>query len=243
MEWKNQAIILGSKKFGETNCILEVMTREYGRHLGLVYGGSTRSKRYMLQPGNLIQVKWRARLAEHLGCFSVEPIELRAANLIDLPHAVLGVQVMACLVRLLPERDPHPLLYDALSIILDNIADPMTVGATIVRFELELLKELGFGLDLSKCAATGSIEELIWVSPKSGKAVSKNAGEPYIKKLLPLPPFLQPNSQNITISPKMIEQAFALTSYFLSQRIYQPRGINWPEEKERFLNVLLAALR
>ena len=243
MEWKNQAIILSTKKFGESNCILEVMTREYGRHLGLVYGGSTRNKRYMLQPGNLLQVKWRARLEDHLGCFTVEPIQLRAANLINLPHAVLGVQVMACLVRLLPERDPHPLLYDALSIILDNLSDPLTVGATIVRFELELLKELGFGLDLSKCAATGSNDELIWVSPKSGKAVSKAAGEPYTNILLPLPSFLRPDSHNVEINSKMIEQAFSLTSYFLSQRIYQPRGLNWPEEKERFLNVLLTALR
>ena len=243
MEWKNQAIILGTKKFGESNCILEVMTREYGRHLGLVYGGSTRNKRYMLQPGNLIEVKWRARLADHLGCFSVEPTHLRAANLINLPHAVLGIQVMACLMRLLPERDPHPLLYDALAIILDNIDDPMSVGATIVRFELELLKELGFGLDLSKCAATGEIEELVWVSPKSGKAVSKAAGEPYTNVLLPLPPFLRPNSRNISVSAEMIEQAFVLTSYFLSQRIYQPRGLNWPEEKERFINVLLATLK
>lgn len=238
MEWSSPAIVLGTRKHGENNCILEVMTSERGRHLGLVRGGRSPKKQPTLQPGNHVDVIWRARLTEHLGNFTVEPTKMRAADLMQHPVGLLGVQVLACLLRLLPERDPHPALYDALEIILDNLSEPVIAGATMVRFELQMLKELGFGLDLDACAATGINEELVWVSPKSGRAVSRSAGEPYADRLLPLPAFLRPNALVVDIDSQMMRDAFALSGFFLTRHVYQPRGLKWPDERDRFLKAL-----
>ncbi|MEP3279725.1 MAG: DNA repair protein RecO [Stappiaceae bacterium] len=238
MEWNSPAVVLGTRKLGENDCILEVMTSERGRHLGLVRGGRSRKKQPALQAGNHIDVIWRARLSDHLGYFTVEPMKMRAADLMNRPVGLLGVQVLASLLRLLPERDPHPALYKALEIILDNLSEPVVAGATLVRFELQMLKELGFGLDLDACAATGINEELIWVSPKSGRAVSRSAGEPFADRLLPLPAFLRPNALVGDIDHAAMREAFELSGFFLSRHVYQPRGLAWPEERDRFLKAL-----
>lgn len=178
MQWSDEAIILGIRRHGESSVIAEVMTPGHGRHLGLVRSGRSRTMQPVLQPGNSVEVSWRARLDEHLGEFRVEPLQLRAASLIETATSVYGIQALGALLRLLPERDPHPHLYEALAVIVDHLQDPADAGELFVRFELAVLNDLGFGLDLSRCGATGARSELVYVSPKSGRAICREAGAP-----------------------------------------------------------------
>src|SRR5262245_5341299 len=164
------------------------MTREHGRHLGLVRGGAGTRLKPVLQPGNSLAATWRARLDEHLGYYTVEGLELRAASFLGVAHAVYGVTHLAALCRLLPERDPHEQVFEALDLALARLGDPAEVAVLVARFELQLLAELGFGLDLSACAATGELADLVYVSPKSGRAVSRAAGAAWRDRLLRCPP-------------------------------------------------------
>ncbi|MBD8553104.1 DNA repair protein RecO [Rhizobium sp. CFBP 8762] len=242
MQWQDQAIILGVKRQGETSVIAEIMTRARGRHLGLVRGGRSRTMQPVLQPGNEVDVTWRARLDEHLGAFQIEPVQLRAARLMETATAVFGVQAMGALLRLLPERDPHPHLYDALNVILDNLHDPADAGELFVRFELAVLNDLGFGLDLLQCAATGVRSDLVYVSPKSGRAVSREAGEPWADKMLTLPGFLTAGAAKAA-NPESLSDAFKLTGYFLTRHVYEPRGIDISSARNGFVEAALKALR
>ena len=158
MEWRDEGIILGTRRHGETSAILEVMTRAHGRHLGLVRGGRSRKQQPVLQAGNRVDLLWRARLDEHLGTFQVEALDLNAARLFDSAAAIYGLQTLAGHLRLLPERDPHERLYETLGLVIDHLDDPHAAGELVVRFEIMMLDELGFGLDLSECAATGARE-------------------------------------------------------------------------------------
>src|SRR6516164_268320 len=155
MQWTDEAIVLGVKRHGETSVILELMTLERGRHLGLVRGGVGTRLRGVLQPGNALRATWRARLDEHLGNYTVEGINLRAAGFLAAAHAVHGVTHLAALCRLLAEREPHAGIHVALEAILDVLDDPAAVAPMVARFELAFLGELGFGLDLASCAVTG----------------------------------------------------------------------------------------
>ena len=156
MEWSDEAIVLGTRRHGEANVILEALTRLHGRHLGLVRGGGGSRMRAILQPGNSASVTWRARLDEHLGHFAVEGLRLRAGDLLGIRHAVYAMTHLAALVRLLPERDPHEGVFETLESLLDHIATPSEAAVLLVHFELQMLSELGFGLDLTSCAATGA---------------------------------------------------------------------------------------
>src|SRR5689334_6598392 len=182
MQWTDEGIVVGVKRHGEANAILELMTRTHGRHLGLVRGGFGSRMKPILQPGNSVAATWRARLDEHLGTYTVEPVRLRTASMFAAHHALFGVTHLAALARLLPERDPHASIYEALEAILDRIDDAAAVARDVARFELRMLAELGVGLDLTSCAATGVTSQLIYVSPKSGRAVSRDAGEPWRDK-------------------------------------------------------------
>ena len=155
MQWSDEGIVLGTKRHGEASAILELMTREHGRHLGLVRGGTGRMMRPVLQTGNLVNVVWRARLDQHLGQFVVEGLNLRAAALLTKSHAVYGATHLAALCRLLPERDPHPEIVPMVETVLDHMDDPSVASAMLVQFELHMLSELGFGLELDSCALTG----------------------------------------------------------------------------------------
>lgn len=239
MEWTDDGIVLGTRKHGEANAIVELLTRAHGRHLGLVRGGGASRLRPTLQPGNVLHVVWRARLDEHLGYYTVDALDLRAGKLLGAAHAVYAVTHLAALVRLLPERDPHESTYEALDVIIDHLDDPHDAAARIVRFELDMLSELGFGLDLMSCAATGTTDDLIYVSPKSGRAVSGSAGEQWKEKLLRLPAFLH-NEGAATPSAAEIADAFALTGFFLAHHAFEPRGLNLADARAHFI---AAALR
>ena len=241
MQWTDEAVILGVRRHGENSVIAEVMTRERGRHLGLIRSGRSRTMQPVLQPGNKVEVTWRARLDEHLGEFRVEPLHLRAAHLMETATAVYGVQAMAALLRLLPERDPHPHLFETLNVILDHVSDPTDGGELFVRFELAVLDDLGYGLDLTECAATGTKDNLTFVSPKTGRAVSYEAGLPWADKMLALPEFLASETQKAA-TLESLEQAFKLTGFFLQRLIYEPRGLDIPDARHGYVQSALKAM-
>jgi len=241
MQWQDEGIILGVRQHGETSVIAEAMTREHGRHLGLVRGGRSRRMQPLLQPGNSVALNWRARLDQHLGNYQVEALELRAARLMESATAVYGVQAIGALLRLLPERDPHPHLFEAFGIILGHLHEPADAGELFIRFELAVLDDLGFGLDLKRCAATGATEDLAFVSPKSGRAVSRSAGQPWAEKMLVLPEFLGKASKRAA-DREGLASAFQLTGYFLERHVYEPRGLQAPEARAGFIQAALKAL-
>ena len=229
MQWSEQAIILGSRAHGETSAIVQVLTRGHGRHSGLVRGARSRRLRPVLQQGNLVSVNWRARLEDHLGNFSIEPLCLRAASWMTSPFKLAGLVSLTTMCTLLPEREPHARLYDASLLLLDHLDDDHLWPAMLVRWEAGLLEELGFGLDLSRCAATGSVEELSYVSPKTGRAVSRIAGAAWADKLLDLPPFLVAAGKSASNCD--VITGLKLTGYFLKRHVFEPRDLALPEAR------------
>lgn len=240
MQWTDEGIVIGVKRHGETSAILELMTREHGRHLGLVRGGFGSRMKPILQTGNSVSASWRARLDEHLGNYAVEGLKLRASSFFVAPHAIYGVSHLAALMRLLPERDPHQGLYAEFDGILDHLNDPVLAAPMVVLFELLLLSELGFGLDLDQCASTGASTDLIYVSPKSGRAVSRSAGEPWADKMLRLPAFLR--DENTQPGGRDLADGFALTGFFLARHVMEPRGLALGDERAHFISALGRAL-
>ncbi|MGE0289878.1 MAG: DNA repair protein RecO [Bradyrhizobium sp.] len=238
MEWTDEGIVLGVRRHGESSAIVELLTREHGRHLGLVRGGAGSRMRPLLQPGNGVRAVWRARLDEHLGTYAIEGTQLRAGSLLAFSHAVYGVTHLAALVRLLPERDPHGDIYEMLEQTLDDFEDAGDAAAHVIRFELAMLAECGFGLDLSNCAATGETADLIYVSPKSGGAVSRTAGEPWRDRLLPLPAFLREGG-NDGFTDEDLQDGFRLTGLFLLRHVLEPRGQGHSDAREGFINAVM----
>lgn len=238
MEWRDEAIVLGVRRHGESSVIAELMTRDHGRHLGLVRGGRSRQMQPVLQPGNSVDALWRARIEEHLGLYAIEPLRLRTSELMGSSHALHGIGLLSALLRLLPEREPHPGLYEMGALIVDRLHHREIVPALIVRFELSLLVELGFGLDLSECAATGATQELVYVSPKSGRSVCRAAGEPYRDRLLPLPAFLMDDEPSEPVAPEAVRAGFRLTGFFLQRDIFSQRGMVMPDSRASYVACL-----
>jgi DNA repair protein RecO (recombination protein O) len=240
MQWTDEGIVIGVRRHGEASAILELMTREHGRHLGLVRGGFGTRMKPILQTGNSVSASWRARLDEHLGNYTIEAMRQRASNFFGAPHAIYGVTHLAALMRLLPERDPHADLYTVFEGILDRLEDPVLAAPLVARFELQMLTELGFGLDLEQCASTGTTSDLIYVSPKSGRAVSRLAGEPWADRMLRLPDFLR--DEDVEPAGRDLADGFALTGYFLERHVLVPRGQVLTEERAHFIAALTRAL-
>jgi DNA repair protein RecO (recombination protein O) len=219
MDWRDEGILLTARRHGESAAIVEVFTAAHGRHAGVVRGGAGRRMAPVLQPGALLAVEWSARLEEHIGAFRVDPVSTRAAVLMGDRAALAALGAMTALIAAtMPERDSHPELYARSRDLLAALGSAPDWPARYAAWELALLAELGFGLDLASCAATGSREDLVWVSPKSGRAVSRTAGAPWADRLLALPAFLR---EAWEASPPRAEiaAALALTGYFLEARI------------------------
>jgi len=239
MEWTDDGIVLGVRRHGESSAIAELLTRDHGRHLGLVRGGASSRMRPLLQPGNGVRAVWRARLDEHLGTYAIEGLRLRAAGLLAASHAVYGVTHLAALARLLPERDPHQELYEMLERTLDDFDDAGEAAVHLVRFELAMLAELGFGLDLENCAATGATSDLVYVSPKSGGAVSRAAGEPWRDRLFRLPTFLRVGEAGSNgWTAQDLQDGFRLTGWFLMRHVLEPRGQGHSDARDGFINAV-----
>lgn len=234
MHWSDEGIVISARPHGESSVVLEVLTRAHGRHLGLVRGGRSRTMRPVLQPGNRVGLVWRARLDEHLGNFAVEGLHLDAARLMEDRAALIGLGYLSALVRLLPERDPHEALYETLGLVLDHLDDPHSGPPLLVRFELAMLSELGFGLDLAQCASTGARDDLVFVSPRTGRAVSAGAGAPYADRLLPLPGFLA-GGQGAGCDGDDLAHGFRLTGFFLMRDVFEPRGTGEPQARRAYI--------
>jgi DNA repair protein RecO (recombination protein O) len=236
MEWRDEGIVLAVQRHGETDAVLHALTFEHGRHAGLVKGGAGRTARPLLQPGNRLELVWRARLAEHLGHFRVEPVRLLAAALLDDPLR-LAALASACglLEQALPERDPHPRLYAAVLTWLERLAGgggDAGWAADYVRLEFLLLAELGFALDFSACAVTGATTGLAYVSPRTGRAVSRDAAGELAPRLLPLPGFLVGGTQE---SAEDVAQGLRLAGHFLRRHIFEPADRPLPAARERLV--------
>jgi DNA repair protein RecO (recombination protein O) len=239
MEWRDEGALIAMRLHGESAAIIEVFTAAHGRHAGVVRGGGSRKMAAILQPGTQVQVQWQARLDEHLGSFTVEPLGSRAAILSDR-LALAGLNAVCALLHLaLPERDPHPVLWRKTIALLDAMTAAVDWPPAYLRWELDLLEELGFGLDLTACAVTGSREDLAFVSPRSGRAVSQAAAGEWAERLFPLPPSLL--GQGPT-SARDLEQGLALTGHFLNrglQAVLHDRPL--PEARGRLIQMLSAS--
>ena len=235
MQWTGEGLIIGVRRHGESSVIAEAMVEGRGRHLGLIRGGRSARHAAALQAGNSVQLTWRARLEEHLGTFVLEVTDARAANLIANRTRLYAAQLLCDHLRLLPERDPHDRLLGLVIRLLDATGDD-ELGVALARFELTLLEELGFGLDLESCAATGATTDLTHVSPKTGRAVSRAAAQPYLDKLFALPPFLVDDEAEA--QPGDVEAAFALTGYFLDRHVWMPRQIDPPATREPLIRLV-----
>jgi DNA repair protein RecO (recombination protein O) len=237
MEWSDEGMILSVRPHGETGAVLELFTRRNGRHLGLVHGGRSRKLRPILQIGNHVEASWKARIADNLGHFALELRKSYAALVLDDAAALAALTSIAALARLLPERDPHPNLFEVTLFVLGYLDEREVWPALLVRWELALLEELGFGLDLTTCAASGATTDLTYVSPKSGRAVSTAAGEPYKERLLALPQFLAGRAPE-GVSAADVAAGLALTEHFLLARVLRPRDLAMPEARNRLLSYL-----
>jgi DNA repair protein RecO (recombination protein O) len=239
MEWTDEGIVLAARKHGESGLVVQVLTRAHGRHAGLVRGGQGAKLRAVYQTGNRVDITWKARLAEHLGAMTGELRRGHAARFIDDAARLACLAAAAALaLAALPEREPHAKAYDGLAALLDALDADHGWAVGYVEWELMLLAELGFGLDLSRCAATGESDDLIFVSPKSGHAVSAKAGEPYRDKLLRLPPFLLPHPDAVTPPAQDVIDGLALTEFFLDHRVFAPHERKLPAARSRFIDLL-----
>ncbi len=237
MEWSDDGIVLTMRRHGETSAVVTLMTPEHGRHAGLVRGGASPRGRGMLATGSRVRVRWRGRLEDHLGVLVCEPVDAVAARLFTDGARLAALAAACALVEAtMPERAPSGGVYVALSSLLDALGGAEDWPAAYVRWELVLLTELGFGLDLGRCAATGRNDQLAYVSPKSGRAVSLSAGEPYRDRLLPLPPFLV-NGPGLP-SPADIAAGLRLTEFFLSRHAL-PEPAALPAARERLVELML----
>jgi DNA repair protein RecO (recombination protein O) len=236
MEWVDDAIVLGARPFGEGKLVAEVFAREHGRYGGVVHAG--RKSQPILQSGNLVHVGWKARLSEQLGFYN--PLELsepHATRLLDDPVALAGLSSAVSLVRMAtPERQAYPQLYDALIVLIEAMPQNEIWPALYARFELGLLSALGYGLDLTRCAVTGETENLRWVSPRTGRAATAEAGAPHADVLLKLPPFL--TNPDAELESGDVAEAFALSGYFLERRLFDVRGEGMPEPRRRLIERL-----
>lgn len=235
MEWRDQGILLRSRRHGETSVIIEVFTPERGRHAGIVRGGTSRKIAPILQPGAQLDLAWRARLEDHIGAFSVEPLRSRAAAAMASRQSLAGLNtVTALLCFCLPEREPHAPLYARTEALLDLLGDWDLWPLAYLQWELALLEDMGYGLDLSACAVTGVTEGLTYVSPKSGRAVSAKGAGDWADKLLPLPDVLRGEGD---ASDADIAQGFEVTGYFLGTHLAADLGNKpLPEARARFVD-------
>ncbi len=236
MEWRDEGLLITMRRHGEAAAIIEVFTAAHGRHAGVVPGGASRKQAAHLQPGTQVSVAWRARLDQHMGSFAVEPLRSRAGLMAD-PLGLAGLNAICAMTHaFLPERVAQPRLYLETLALLDRIEDAGDWAADYLRWEMLLLEDLGFALDLARCAVTGSREDLAYVSPRTGRAVSRGAAGDWAPRLLALPPFLlgQGRALRDEIAP-----GFVLTGHFLTRVLAELRANPaLPEARARLLDLL-----
>lgn len=238
MEWIDEAIVLSLRRHGETSGILEALTKNHGRHLGLVRGAAGKG-RAILQAGNRLKLSWRARLEDHLGVCTFELERARAAEMFEDGMRLIGLNAFAAIASaVLPEREPHRAAYEGADALLDTISgqDFAAWAALFVRWEIGLLEELGYGLDLSRCAVTGTADDLVYVSPRTGRAVSRDAGAPYRERLFRLPAFLLGHETG-EVDVGDVLAGLTLAAYFLEERVLSQQGRRMPDAALRLADL------
>ena len=237
MEWNDDGVILGLRRHGETSAIVSLLTQGRGRQSGLVRGARSRASRGFLQPGSRVRATWRARLAEHLGTIACEPLAPVPPDALEDPGRLAALAAVCAVAdAALPEREPHGAVYVGLLALLASLADDAVWPSALVKWELGLLQALGYGLDLSACAATGATSDLAYVSPRSGRAVGRAAGAPYHDRLLALPQFLcTPGAAG---SRAEAVAGLQLTGYFLERNVFRAHGKALPPARARLLDIL-----
>ncbi len=244
MEWSDTGIVLSARRHGENAAVVSLLTEHHGRHAGLVHGARGRRGRGLYQPGNTLTARWQARLAEHLGRYTCELVRARASLLLDDPPRLAALAAVCALTEAtLPERLPYPQVYGATGRLLDTLEASERWAEAVVRWEFALLAELGFGLDLSACAATGAVEDLAYVSPRSGRAVSQEAAGPYAEKLLPLPSFLARPEDTAAAAAADIVAGLRLTGWFFEKHVFAGQGGRMPAARERFIDRIQASTK
>lgn len=242
MDFADEAFVLAARAHGDTGAVVELLTAEHGRRAAYVAGGASRRMKPFLQPGARVQAEYRARTSDHLGAARLEPMGQGPSALFDDPLALTGLSAAAAVAQgALPEREPHPGAFLAFEALMTAFAVPEVWPAVFVRFEAGLLEDLGFGLDLSRCAATGSTDDLVWVSPRTGRAVSAGAGAPYADKLLVLPPFMLGAQAGLRDGD--VKAGFDLTGHFLEQFVFHPLNRPLPPARVWMLDKLAEAGR
>ena len=242
MEWSERAFVLSARAHGEVGAVVELLTEGRGRWAAHVAGGASRRMKPFLQPGAQVIARYRARTAENLGSAALEPVGEGPAALFDDPLALTGLTAAAAVTAgALPEREPHPGVFLAFEALVAAFAAPAVWPAVYVRFEMGLLEEMGFGLDLSRCAATGEVDDLAFVSPKSGRAVSRAAGAPYAERLLALPPFLLGSQGGLGEGD--VGAGLEITGRFLERDVFGPLNRPLPPARLWLLDKLTAAGR
>ncbi len=237
MEWRDEGVILAARRHGETSVILDVLTKTHGRHAGVVRGGASRKQAPVLQPGNQVELEWRARLEEHLGSFRVELLKSRSGIMSDRARLAALSSVCALMSFAMPERMELTLIYDQTLELIERLNSDAPWASDYAVWELMILEELGYGLDLTSCAATGGTQELIYVSPKSGRAVCRSAGAEYADRMLPLPEFLQ--MQGVDAAPAEVLGALKTTGYFLERWLAPALGNRpLPDARARLVRAL-----
>ena len=239
MNWTEPAIILSTRKYGENSALVRLLTHQQGVYGGVVRGIPSKTNRGILQAGNAVTATWQARLSEQLGTFKTELLEANTAHLMHDGERLNALSSACCIIEsALPERHPYPRLYTVFQAFLQTLRDTEVWYESYVKLEMELLSECGFGLDLRTCAATGTTENLIYVSPKSGRAVCAQAGEPYKNKLLALPPFLLGMYKKNRVESAEILDGMQLTGYFLDQWLFAPHTKKLPAARARLMNTM-----
>ena len=237
IEWRDEGVLLHCRPHGENSVIAQIFTAQHGRHVGVIRGGTSRKIAPLLQPGAQLDVTWRARLDAHIGSFTVEPLRSRAAQVMGSRLALAGLNAVTALLTFsLPEREPQAELYGLSQQILDLLGQDELWPLAYLRWELRLLEDLGYGLNLSTCAVTGVSEDLVYVSPKTGRAVSAQGAGDWASRLLPLPPVLRGKG---VAEDADIRQALDVTGYFLLEKVAADLGNRpLPEARARFLLAL-----
>ena len=223
MEFHEEAFVLSARAHGDTGVVVDLLTETHGRHAAFVAGGASRRMKPFLQPGARVIADYRARTSDHLGSARLEPVGEGPSALFDDGLALTGLAAAAAVAQgALPEREPHPGAFLAFEALMAAFQIPSVWPAIFVRFEAGLLEDLGFGLDLSRCAVTGSMDDLLWVSPRTGRAVSREAGAPYADKLLKLPPFML--GAQAGLGEGDVRAGLDLTGHFLEQFVFHPQN-------------------
>jgi DNA repair protein RecO (recombination protein O) len=242
MEFAEEAFVLSARAHGDTGAVVDLLTESHGRRAAYVAGGASRKMRPFLQPGARVTAELRARTSDHLGSARLEPVGEGPSALFDDPLALTGLAAAAAVAQgALPEREAHPGAFLAFEALMGAFAIPDIWPAIFVRFEAGLLEDLGFGLDLSRCAVSGDVDDLIWVSPRTGRAVSRDAGAPYADKLLALPPFML--GAQAGLAEGDVRAGLDLTGHFLEQFVFHPQNKPLPPARVWMLDKLAESKR